>query len=184
MKRKIFCLVSVISLLLCLAAAALWVRSAYYQDAGRWWWGAFTFEARSGWGALVLVVEYHPQYPRAAGQDWAVHFPYGSPTSPARHYPRLWEFLGSDMNHQSWAGIEYERKTDFAGSDVRGLVIPLALPVIIACIAPLIAFIRWFRSDRRLREGHCVLCGYDLRATLERCPECGAAVPEKTTATP
>ena len=42
---------------------------------------------------------------------------------------------------------------------------------------PVRRLVCWCRSRRRAGHGGCEACGYDLRATPERCPECGTAPP-------
>ncbi len=53
------------------------------------------------------------------------------------------------------------------------IVIPLWIPTLLF-LTLTIAFMRGpLRRRRRRRKGFCLTCGYNLRGTPERCPECG-----------
>jgi hypothetical protein len=53
------------------------------------------------------------------------------------------------------------------------LVMPYWVLLIVFMALPLLFIVRLSRQRRFVDSGLCLTCGYDLRATPERCPECG-----------
>src|SRR5262249_32000783 len=144
-RRRLFTILAAISLLLCLATAGLWVRSYVSFDL----WSQDT--------------GYTPQFVLLLNRG-----------TVAIAKTRIWPSLAA-FYHQSGSALRSSQAPWLIRFSQFWVVVPLWLPVLLFAIAPTC----WLfshphrRRAKRLRLGLCPRCGYDLRATPDRCPECG-----------
>lgn len=72
-------------------------------------------------------------------------------------------------NVHSLVGFQFYRFV-YGQERFRYVIVPLYAP---ALLLVMMLVIGWNRRLRRKSAGACIACGYDLRASPERCPECG-----------
>jgi hypothetical protein len=167
--RILFNVATALSLLLCVASAGLWARARWRDDI-------VEYEQRSGaWSVTVvgsgggLIV-----YRLAKGSEPQTIQLF---TSPGLRFeskqpdPDYWTLPWTRA--EGFAGFRYESGTFFR-HPVWLVRIPLWFLRLLTVPLPARAAWRWFRPRRWARDPNsCAACGYDLRATPDKCPECG-----------
>lgn len=141
-----------------LATALLWVRGLFAKDA-----------VGAAFGVNSVIVESHPHHllircgPLLPHGWGLLHHSFGADAiPPTSRYLELRWLSGNSFGHFWFA-----------------LWLPLWLPLLISStplLWQLVLMTRRRRAAKRQSAGLCVECGYDLRASGDRCPECGHVI--------
>jgi hypothetical protein len=151
MKRRLFNMLAAASLVLCVASVVLWVRSyRSLASLGDHDSVTFTYRDPRWWiisypGVAVLC--------RQTGKDWTGH----------------------DLPHVHMLGIDFGGSQGPTGDTIWNLRLPYWLLTAVTLVLPPLSMHRRWKTRHRQRGNECCVCGYDLRATPNRCPECGTA---------
>lgn len=194
--HRLFTLASLLSLLFCVAMIALWVRS--FLRADNVYGDVPTkdgFSVKAEYGLISQRGELYAffgvvQVPQPLDVDHIrryVHRRYPPKTfvwpdlNPCAGFGYLKQLQEFDWVSHS-TGIRARDADDSHGSglSIDGMTYQILVPtwaiVLASGALPTVGVMHWRRIRVAIRSGHCVKCGYDLRASKDRCPECGTPI--------
>ena len=179
MTRRLFPILSTLSLLLSVAVVLLWLRSMlvgdtfyrhYFQDEG-----GFTMWNMDlvviGRGGVAFQRRVYPRSPAGPIPLRPQYGPWPFHRTMRPEYP-YFTYLHKPKLGFVWVRSEQRHPNGGTSRDVQ-LVVPFWAILLLVLPPALLTVRRHVILARRKRLGLCPACNYDLRATPDRCPECG-----------
>jgi hypothetical protein len=179
MARRISLFLSLLSAALFIATLTFWYRSRHHVDiaifclpTGNWQGIAAQH------GGVLLFFSNLP-----GGKDAAWQIQGGSSTADDQKFIDFRDSLfAPPAEKYSIIGFRLASGTLSLTSQINSKYTVIALPywflVIVFGVLPMGPFKGAWQRRRRRRRGLCITCGYDIRASSNRCPECGAEIPD------
>ena len=193
-RRNFAAMGAAVSLLMALAVGAIWVRSYWHADG----WGRSNYLSekremrmyvvgsergrvgldyfclnfnpaaelrvtKDGTGGTVYLVPYFAMTYSGKWNTYKIELP----NDPPQH---IWERAGICVRRSS----DPIRHSEPTGHSTVFIAAPYWLIVVVFSLWPVVWMAAWWRRRRKIAAGLCLNCGYDLRASIGRCPECGA----------
>lgn len=177
LRRRLFTLVAVGSTAVALLATVLWIRGRFVADV----WTSQRYNpavgsldslqvnARNGWLTVSRTIMVLPE-----GISWtATDRTWVYEAGP--HRPPEWpppDAYGSMVVWHQELPPASSPLSLFSASVVGLRLMPV---IVVSAVLPAMWVMHRIRRGRATGAGCCASCGYDLRASPERCPECGTA---------
>jgi hypothetical protein len=191
MRPSLLTLCATLSCLLCLAALAGWVRSALrYDRLDYTWvdrsqllhrtWIVTSYAGQCTFGCVVFTLNDPVADPNSG---WYLHHALKRNTNPNMMWPpsrsSAFPIEFSLLSRPATPTRVFDQGAFFSDWQIT---FPHWAMVLLFSILPAFRCRIWLHQRRARRLGHCPRCGYDLRATPARCPECGAQSPPEPAA--
>jgi hypothetical protein len=186
---KILTAFSALLLLFSIGAAVMWIRSYFVGEAFDWSLPSQdplvdrSLSINSGRGGIAFSFDQWAAWElgvrKPALRNQSVKsFQHIELVKP--YYPRVLNSAWFSRWGFEWSGYDVTISPTSVGNGIikaRNILVPywsLLVPTAIPALVWLMLLKKRRKRNGRLAKGLCLRCGYDLRATPQRCPECGA----------